>query len=220
MTRILYSGTRNVSSWAFRAWLALKELNIDFEEKVVDIRRPQRWQALASVGEFSPPAAVPVLVENDVVIYDSLAIMEYANDIGGGGLLPKDLILRAKARSLAAWQHSTMGKTICPKLSFESAFYPNKRVLSADEVTGAHKLYALWQQELQDHQGLYLFGELSLADLALVPTVLRLTSHLPIDERWPLANAWAERLLCRTFVKQWLLQAQALEPIYLECYLS
>ena len=84
----LYSGTRNASSWAFRAWLALREAGVQFDEEVVDIRRPQRLGNLARIGAFSPPAAVPVLVHGDTVIFDSLAIMEYANELGGGTLLP------------------------------------------------------------------------------------------------------------------------------------
>src|SRR5262245_42172992 len=42
MQRILYAGTKNASSWSLRAWLALKEAGVEFEERVVDIRRPQR----------------------------------------------------------------------------------------------------------------------------------------------------------------------------------
>lgn len=75
MARILHSGTRNASSWAFRAWLALKEAGIDFDEEVVDIRRPQRMENLARIRRFSPPGAVPVLVDDGMVIFDSLAIM-------------------------------------------------------------------------------------------------------------------------------------------------
>src|SRR5689334_4872936 len=103
MSRILYSGTRNASSWALRAWLALREAGVEFEERVVDIRRPQRLANLAKIAEFSPPGAVPVLVDGDTVIFDSLAIMEYANELGGGRLLPSDPKRRAHARSLLAW---------------------------------------------------------------------------------------------------------------------
>jgi glutathione S-transferase len=67
MSRILYSGTKNASSWAFRAWLALKEASIEFEEHVLDIRRPQRYANLNRIAEFSAPGAVPVLVDDDTV---------------------------------------------------------------------------------------------------------------------------------------------------------
>jgi hypothetical protein len=105
MNRILYIGTKNASSWALRAWLAMREQSIEFEERLVDLRRPQRIAELARVAEFSPPAAVPVLVDDDVVIFDSLAIMEYASEIGDAPL-PADARLRARTRSLVAWVHS------------------------------------------------------------------------------------------------------------------
>src|SRR5204862_7233394 len=102
----LYLGTKNASSWALRAWLALKASGITFDETVVDIRRPQRFENLANIGVFAPPCSVPVLVVDDHVIFDSLAIMEYANDIAGGTLLPADPLDRAAARSIVAWQHA------------------------------------------------------------------------------------------------------------------
>lgn len=104
MSRVLYSGTRNASSWALRAWLALREQNIPFEERVVDIRRPQRFENLASIAQFSPPGAVPVLVDGDVVIFDSLAIMEYASELGKEPLLPADIRLRALADGLGTFR--------------------------------------------------------------------------------------------------------------------
>ena len=180
----LYSGTRNASSWAFRAWLALREAGVEFDEEVVDIRRPQRLGNLARIGAFSPPAAVPVLVHGDTVIFDSLAIMEYANELAGGTLLPADIRERAHARSLLAWQHAGLSG-LCPRLSFESAFYPDRRAMTEDERADAARLFASWEAELARSGGPYLGGALSLADLAFVPTVVRLQAHSPELGPWP-----------------------------------
>ncbi|MBN7823915.1 glutathione S-transferase N-terminal domain-containing protein [Bowmanella dokdonensis] len=217
MARTLYVGNYNASSWAFRAWLSLKEAGIYFSEQMVDIRRPQRWENLARIGEFSPPAAVPVLVDDGTVIYDSLAIMEYANEMGGGVLLPGDIKRRAKARSFMAWQHSTFGR-ICPCLSFESSFYRDKKNLSTDEQGAIEKIYTLWQHALQDNEGDYLVGDYSLADMAFVPSVIRFSSHYQPDERWPLVRAWMDRLLTRPHVADWMGKAYDQEPIYLPGY--
>lgn len=217
MARILYSGTKNASSWAFRAWLALREQGIEFEERVTDIRRPQRFENLAKIKEFSPPGAVPVLVDGEIVIYDSLAIMEYANELGGGSLLPADIRLRAHTRSLLAWQHSGLSG-ICPRLSYESSFYPDKREMSSDEVQSAERIFSVWENELRSSDGPYLVGEVSLADLAFVPTVLRIESHSPSLERWPLTKQWMERLLSRNSVREWLEDARKLPPVILDDY--
>lgn len=217
MRRTLYSGTKNASSWSFRAWLALREQHIGFDEYVVDIRRPQRRENLARVATFSPPGAVPVLVDDDTVIFDSLAIMEYANEIGDGSLLPRNAKDRAHARSLLAWQHSGLSG-ICPRLSFESSFYPDRRAMTEDEVSDAHRLFAAWEAELTRSGGPYLAGDLSLADLAFVPTVLRILSHGPNLESWPLTRAWAERLIARDTVQDWLREANTLPVVRLDDY--
>ena len=219
MARTLYSGNRNASSWAFRAWLALKEQNIDFEEVIIDIRRPQRWNNLAEIGAFSPPAAVPVLVDDDSVIYDSSAIMEYANELGDGNLLPKNIQLRAQARSLVAWQHSTLSK-VCPCLSFESAFYKEKKQLTANEIASAEWIYSIWEEYIIKNGGDYLIGQYSLADIALVPSVLRLQAHHPVADQYPKTIEWMKRLIERPYVQEWLTEAYALEPIYCEGYYS
>ena len=217
MSRILYSGTKNASSWAFRAWLALKEQGIDFEECVVDIRRPQRVDNLARIARFSPPAAVPVLVDGDAVIYDSLAIMEYANDLGGGSLLPTEIKLRAQARSLVAWQHAGLSN-ICPRLSFESSFYPDRRPMSPDEVADANTLVDVFETALRRNGGPYLVGALSLADLAFVPTLIRIMSHGLDLDAWPLTRTWHNLLLSRDSVQDWMHEAKRLPPVLLAGY--
>ena len=217
MKRILYSGNRNASSWAFRAWLALKEQGIPFEERIIDIRRPQRWENLQYIGTFSPPAAVPVLDDDGLIIFDSLAIAEYASELGEGNLWPEDISARAKARSFAAWQHSTFGR-VCPSLSFESAFYPDKKALSQDETAQIEAIYQLWDDTINEYGGHYLVGGFSIADIMLLPSVVRFSSHLEADERWPSTQLWFSELLNRPYVREWLDEAYQQKPIYLPGY--
>ena len=217
MNRILYSGTRNASSWAFRAWLALREGGVAFEERIVDIRRPQRFENLAKIATFSPPGAVPVLVDDGTVIYDSLAIMEYANELCGGRLLPSDPKRRAHARSLLAWQHSGLSG-ICPKLSYESTFYPDRRPMIDQEFAQARRIFEVWESELVTSGGAFLLGDLSLADLAFVPAVMRLGAHTDRLVEWPLTHGWSGRLLARPSVVEWLEAARVLPPIPLDDY--
>lgn len=218
MARTLYIGTRNASSWAMRAWLALKEAGVAFDEVEVDLRMPQRLQNLARIGAFSPPAAVPVLVDGDAVVYDSLAIMEYASDLCGGALLPADAQQRAQARSLLAWQHAGLSG-LCPRLSFESAFYTERRAMTADEQGQSRRIFAAWEQALARSGGPWLMGPLSLADLAFVPTVLRLLAHTAMPADFPLADAWSQRLLARASVQAWMQAARGLPPVLLDDYL-
>ncbi len=214
MQRIFYSGTKNASSWAFRAWLALREANIEFEEIVVDIRQPQRIPNLDRIRELSPAGAVPVLVEQNEVIFDSMAIMEYANELCGGRLLPADARSRARCRSFISWQHSGLSD-ICPKLSFESAFYPDKRKMCEIEISQSDRLFQAWEEELHKSDGLYLHGNVSLSDLIFVPTIVRINSHAPDLEQFPRTKEWIELMLARESVKKWLEEAHTLPPVLL-----
>jgi glutathione S-transferase len=214
----LYSGTKNASSWALRAWLALRAAGVEFDEEVVDIRRPQRFANLAAIGRFAPPASVPVLVVDERSIFDSVAIMEYANDISGGQLLPADLLLRAEARSILAWQHSGLSE-ITPRLSFESAFYADRRALAESEIEQCGRLMAYLQQLLRHSGGPFLFGACSLADLALVPTALKLDRHHFPWCNWSPSETWAATLLSMPAVVEWLAEADALPPIWYDIYL-
>jgi glutathione S-transferase len=215
LNRILYTGTKNASSWALRAWLPMRELNIDFTEHVVDIRKPQRFANLARIAEFSAPGAVPVLVDDGVVIFDSLAIMEYANDIGGGSLLPDDARLRAHARSLLAWVHSGMSG-LCSSMSFESSFYKERHQPSATQTAEIMRVFAIWEQEFARSGGPFLVGQLSLADLTFVPTIRRLLSGNPDVSTWSRTQAWVERMMSRPSVQEWMLEAEVLPPVLLE----
>lgn len=218
---LLHSGTRNASSWAFRAWLALKEAGIPFDEEVVDIRRPQRYDNLDRIRRFSPPGAVPVLMDAGTVIFDSLAIMEYANELCGGALLPADARERAHARSLLAWQHAGLSG-LCPRLSFESAFYPERRAMTGDELEDAARVFDAWEAELARSGGPWLCGALSLPDLAFVPAVVRLWSHVPQSDidmaRWPRTEAWMAALMDRATVREWMDEARTLPPVHSDEY--
>lgn len=216
---ILYSGTRNASSWAMRAWLALRAAGIDFEEVVIDIRRPQRYTNLARIGRISPPAAVPVLDTGHGVIYDSSAIMEYANDACGGRLLPADPLARARARSLAAWQHAGLS-SICRRISFESAFYPMRRPLTAAETAECVRLFAHYEALLRECGGPWLFGDISLADFMHVPTVVRLCAHEVDLSPWPTAAEWTSALLAYPLVREWMAEAKQLPHIWFDDYLG
>jgi glutathione S-transferase len=215
---ILYSGTKNASSWAMRAWLALREAGVTFEERVVDIRRPQRFPNLAAIARHSPSATVPLLMIGDDAIFDSVAIMEFANDACGGQLLPSDPVQRARARSLVAWQHAGLSN-ICARISFESAFYPYKRALTDAEQTEAKRLFEHLEQLLKASGGPFLFGNIGLADFMLTPAVVRLLRHGADLSAYPASRAWTKALLARDTVAEWMAEADTLPHIWFDDYL-
>ncbi len=210
-----YCGTKNASSWSLRAWLALREAGLAFDEIEVDLRRPQRLEHLARIRAFSPPGAVPVLVAGDSCIFDSLAIMEYASDTGVRRLLPDDPRQRAEARAWLAWQHAGLSG-LCPELSFESVFYPERRALTVTEHGDIHRLADAWDGALAESGGPYLVGgELSLPDLAFVPTILRIQAYRPDLSSYPRVQYWMDEMNGLASLEEWLEQARKLPPVYL-----
>jgi len=212
MSRVLYVGTKNFSSWSLRAWLALREQNVPFEERLLDLRMPARPHALATIAAISPSRTVPVLVDGNAAIFDSLAIMEYASEMGDASLLPVDARLRAHARSLVAWVHAGLSN-LCSTLSFASTFHRAPEPASATEREESKQIIITWSAELDRHGGPYLVGDLSLADIAFVPLVRRLLKRGITLDRWPLAAQWAQRLMARPAVVEWMLAAEALPPV-------
>ncbi|WP_171179320.1 glutathione S-transferase family protein [Ruegeria sp. HKCCD8929] len=215
---ILYSGTKNASSWAMRAWLALRAAGYEFDEVVVDIRRPQRFGNLARIGAFSPPASVPVLDTGSTVIFDSIAIMEFANDFCEGGLLPVDAEARARARSLVAWQHAGLSG-ICGRISFESSFYPQKRRLTNAEQRECGRLFACYEDCLDQSGGPFLFGPVSLADFMHAPSAIRLSRHKADTRQWPRTAEWMRALIAQPLVAEWLNEADQQPHIWFDDYL-
>ncbi|MTI00404.1 glutathione S-transferase family protein [Roseibium sp. RKSG952] len=216
---VFYSGTYNASSWAMRAWLSLRAAKVDFEEVPIDIRKPQRFVNLRKVAAFSPSATVPALLVDGEVIFDSMAIMEFANDSCRGDLLPANLVERARARSLMAWQHAGLSG-ICSRISFESAFYPYKRPLTGQEQTEVSRFCAAIEPCLRQHDGPYLFGRASLSDYMLAPAAIRLLRHQPDLSSWPKSAQWMADICADPLVSEWLSRADPLPPIWFDDYLA
>ncbi|GAA6169562.1 glutathione S-transferase N-terminal domain-containing protein [Sessilibacter corallicola] len=97
----LWVGTE--STWSIRAWLCAQIAQIPVDVKVIDLTSESDKQRLAGK---SPSALVPILIDGETLIHDSLAIAEYLNEISHGALLPKDSRQRALVRSLCCELHS------------------------------------------------------------------------------------------------------------------
>src|SRR3546814_19907576 len=106
----LFIGNKAYSSWSLRGWLACKLSGLPFEEVVVPLY-DEAWEKRREGDEFAPSSGkVPILWDgDDIVVWDSLAIVEYLNEKSGGGAFwPAATAARALARSLAAEMHSRL----------------------------------------------------------------------------------------------------------------
>lgn len=164
-------GTKNWSSWSLRPWLALKHTGVRFTETLV----PLRWEGTSeAIGQHSPTGKVPVLKDNGLTLWDSLAICEYlAERFPAQHLWPADPLARALARSAAAEMHSGFGalRKECP-MEIDAKRSVD---LSADAQADIRRIVSLWGQLRRQYQvtGPFLLGAWSIADAFYTPVATR-----------------------------------------------
>jgi glutathione S-transferase len=101
----LVIGTKTYSSWSYRPWFMLVEAGIPFEEEVIPLRRPE---TAARIGAVSPNRKVPLLIDEDMKIWESIAILDHLADrFPEKGLWPADPAAKAHARAISAEMHAS-----------------------------------------------------------------------------------------------------------------
>src|SRR5262245_56838759 len=104
MALTLVIGNKNYSSWSFRPWIAMKALGIAFEEVVIPLYEPGSKERIL---QHSPPGKVPILIDGDTRVWESLAIMDYlAEGFPQAGVWPAERAARAHARAISAEMHA------------------------------------------------------------------------------------------------------------------
>jgi glutathione S-transferase len=176
----LIIGNKNYSSWSLRGWLAAKQSGLSFEELTVHIDGDD-WQAMKREdGNFQPSAGkVPVLWDGDVVVWDSLAILEYlADKVGRDRFWPKDDEARGMARACVAEMHSSYMalRRECPMNI--------RRRMEAHEISEAAmadivRILQLWAEARArfGRGGPFLFGTFGAADVFYAPVVSRFITY-------------------------------------------
>jgi len=101
MSLILYSYWR--SSAAYRARIALNYLGLEHEVRPLALVGKNSDKVRAEYRKLNPQGLVPSLMDGEVVVTQSLAILEYlAEKHPVPALLPADPVARAHARQVAA----------------------------------------------------------------------------------------------------------------------
>ncbi len=169
----LVIGNKNYSSWSMRPWLALRASNIAFEEIFIPLYTGEAdKQRLLG---FTQSGKVPVLIDGDVTVWDSLAIIEYvAERFPEARLWPADRASRAHARSISAEMHS--GFVALRNECNMNLHRPVGAVaLSADARADIDRVQQIWIECRERHakSGPFLFGAFGGADAMFAPVVHR-----------------------------------------------
>ena len=201
MTNTLYIGSKQFSSWSMRPWLCLKYARIDFEEVIIPLRTDS---TKANIAAVSPSKKVPCLNYKGLLIWDSLAICEFINDLKPEAeLLPQNQEKRAIIRSVVAEMHCgfldlRQEMPMDTKLKTEQMPSPQAQI-NIDRIL---EIWKLVRQKYGDN-GEFLFGKFSIADAFFAPVIstfvsygvdagamknyIKTMTNLPIYQEWVLA---------------------------------
>ena len=201
MTLTLVIGNKNYSSWSMRPWLALKAANIAFEEVMIPLYNGAEDKA--RLLGFTPSGKVPVLVDGDVTVWDSLAIIEYAAErFPDAKLWPEDRARRAHARAISAEMHSGF-MALRNECGMNLHRPVQAKAPSADAEANIARIQQIWAdcQTRYGHVGPYLFGDFSGADAMYAPVVQRFLTYA--IELAPASRAYVETMQAVPAFRQW-----------------
>lgn len=176
----LIIGNKNYSSWSLRAWLAVKQSGLAFEELTVPILGEDWEQRKRDSEELAPSSGkVPVLWDGDAVVWDSLAIIEYlADKVGRDRFWPKADEARAMARSMVAEMHSSYLplRRSCP-MNVRATV--TGATIDAEVRNDIVRILTLWAEARArfGRGGPFLFGTFSAADVIYAPVVSRFRTY-------------------------------------------
>jgi glutathione S-transferase len=195
-------GNKNYSSWSMRPWLALRANDIPFVETVIPLYtdNPADKEQIVS---FSRAGKVPVLVDGDITVWDSLAIIEYvAERYPEAKLWPDDVAARAHARSVCAEMHS--GFMALRNECGMNLHRPVRPVtLSADALANIARVQEIWGacRARFGAKGPFLFGRFGAADAMYAPVVHRFRTYA-IDVA-PESRAYMDTMMALPAFQQW-----------------
>jgi glutathione S-transferase len=213
MTLKLVIGNKNYSSWSMRPWLALRASDIAFEEVFIPLYTGEadKQRILA----FTDSGKVPALVDGDITVWDSLAIIEYAAErFPEARLWPQDRAARAHARSISAEMHS--GFMALRNECGMNLHRPVKATaLSPDARANIARIEQIWTgcRQRYGRSGPFLFGAFSGADAMFAPVVHRFRTYA--IEVAPVAADYMKTMMALPAFQQWTREGLA-ETIVIE----
>ncbi|NEP43790.1 MAG: glutathione S-transferase family protein [Okeania sp. SIO2H7] len=199
----LVLGSKNYSSWSLRAWLTLKQAGVDFSEITISLGTPTTHK---DIRRYSPSGRVPVLLDGDLTVWDSLAICEYAAEKFANWLWPKNLGARAIARSISAEMHSGFPQLRQNMPMDCHSRYPGEGRKPEVEAE-IERIKTVWRQCREKYavEGDFLFGNFTIVDAMFAPVVSRFVTYgVKLDS---VEKSYANAILALPAMQEWLYAA-------------
>jgi glutathione S-transferase len=172
----LVIGNKNYSSWSFRPWLAMKVADLAFEETLISLDAPDFKPRLTELGGAGK---VPVLIDGDTRVWESLAILEYlAEKFKGAALWPRHPAARAHARAIASEMHAGF-QPLRRQLPMNIRRPVMPRALDPDAAADVARIDAIWGEcrgRFGDG-GPFLYGAFGAADAMYAPVIWRFHTY-------------------------------------------
>jgi glutathione S-transferase len=200
MTLKLIIGNKNYSSWSMRPWIAMRAAGIPFDETVISLYVEG---SEAAIRAHSPAGKVPILIDGEVRVWESLAIIEYlAEKFPAAQLWPSAPAARALARAISTEMHAGF-VPLRQQCGMNMWRPPAKRDLSDDAKANIARIQALWTDARMRFGagGPFLFGSFSAADAMYAPIVSRLETHA-VDVSAPVA-AYMQAMIALPAWQEW-----------------
>lgn len=170
----LYVGSKRYSSWSLRPYLALAHAGAQFTCTTIFLDRPETHDEILRVN---PTGRVPVLHDDGLVIWDSLAICEYVNELyPAANLWPADRARRAHARAISAEMHSSFA-ALRNAMPMELCADKRGQGHTPEALADARRVQAIWREALAASGGPFLFGAFTIADAMFAPVTTRFRTY-------------------------------------------
>lgn len=193
MALTLVIGDKNLSSWSLRPWLLLRMIGVPFQEVLIRLDRPTTRE---DILQRSPAGRVPVLLHDGLVVWDTLAIVEYLAELHPGRVWPQPRGERARARSLAAEMHAGFAD-LRRELPMDVRARKPGRTFSEGAAHDIARIARIWS----DASGPFLFGGFGGVDAMYAPVATRvLTYGIPLP---PTAQRYCDELLALAPMREW-----------------
>ena len=172
----LLIGNKAYSSWSLRPWILMRHFDLPFEEEVVALYQPDTAER---VRRFSKAGKLPVLVDGDIVVWESLAIIDHLAELyPDRAIWPAHRAARAHARSSATEMHAGF-QALRNRCGMNMRRMPKAIALADDVKADIARIVTLWTEarERFGAGGPFLYGAFSAADAMYAPVVNRFHAY-------------------------------------------
>ncbi len=205
MAMTLVLGNKNYSSWSMRPWLLLQHFDLPFEEVIIPLYNAESAELLR---RYSPSLKVPVLIDGELSVWESMAICEYVND---NYLQDRALPDGKEARALCrAYCHEMHAGFTAIRNALPMNCRARRRVEFSEavqqEVARVETLWTKARRRYRQH-GEFLFGDFSMADCLYAPMVMRFHTYgVTVND---VCAEYMQTMLAHPSVQLWCEQARA-----------